>query len=428
MDQKSLADLSVLLRKEGDRILDGSSKLSLSTSLLSKLNESLSGMLCSRSPGHFEVPSTKSKVVSDYFDLQYICDFIQKTLALKLLPEAASLHKQLVDIGIFHSLKLLEVQRLSLGLIKGIKSLRVQLEYLICSRSLNALSEVLEFCGADKSQGYIWNELKEAVFSHNSIGSIEGLEFVPRLETLDLSHNDISDLQPLNCLLNLKYLNLSYNRIERLPPLNSHLCDKLETLVLRNNYVEDVRELFVLTNLKVLDLSRNCLMDHACLLPLINMRTLRRLDLQENPLSFHPDHRVRTARFLNVNTRENDFFLDGIPLSRYESREVGFFQYVALPFERSSSFNSFTTESTVLRTAQPRRSDRTSDMESSPNSQVTFEAGTNDTSLLLQEVVSVIHDNQTMQDSGIVARPISPSECSIGMIFLIFSSFIYVFS
>lgn len=100
--------------------------------------------------------------------------------------------------------------------------------------------------------------------------------------------------------------------------------------------------------------------------------------------------------------------------------EVGYFHSISLPFERSSSFNSVTTESTVIRKPifiglENQTSDMGGSVLSTSQNDTEIEVTPHqDINLLLQEVVSVIHDNQTMQDSGIVARPLSPSECSIG--------------
>lgn len=179
----------------------------------------------------------------------------------------------------------------------GIKCLRTQLQYLTCMRSLGALKEVLEMCGGDCTQGFVWKELKEAVFSYNGINILdESLQFVPGLETLDLSFNEISDLQPINCLFNLKHLNLGYNRIQSLPLLRGPICDKLVTLVLCNNCIEDIRELYVLTNLMELDVRNNCLMEHATLIGLTNMTNLRVIKLDGNPITYHPQHRIRCVR------------------------------------------------------------------------------------------------------------------------------------
>lgn len=157
----NINELVSLLRDKGDEILDASSKLTLSSNLLCSLNESLSGVIRERKAyvSNFHV------INSNDYDIELLYDFIQKTVALKVLPDHNAWNsKQIVDLRIFRNLRLLEIQRLSLGLVKGVKVLRAQLEYITCIHSLNALKEILQSCGADNSQGFMWKELKKAVF------------------------------------------------------------------------------------------------------------------------------------------------------------------------------------------------------------------------------------------------------------------------
>ncbi|GJQ72630.1 hypothetical protein Trydic_g1293 [Trypoxylus dichotomus] len=219
-----------------------------------------------------------------------------KTLALKVYPEENLVNNQIIDISLFKNLKLLEIHRFSCNVLTGLKNIRSQLEYLICVRSVTNLKDVLENCGGDKVQGFLWNELKEAVFCHNSIDNLDtSLEFVPQLSSIDLSHNCIQNAYYINCLSNLRYLNLGFNKIENVPVFNGQLCDTLEVLVLRNNYIDDIKELAALINLRDLDLSNNCLIEHNQLVPLSNLANLQRLILEGNPLSYHPKHRRKTV-------------------------------------------------------------------------------------------------------------------------------------
>jgi len=51
-----------------------------------------------------------------------------------------------------------------------------------------------------------------------------------------------------------------------------------------------------------LDLSCNCLSEHGALIPLLQLSALNWLSLEGNPLSFHPQHRTRTAWHLPNST------------------------------------------------------------------------------------------------------------------------------
>ncbi|KAF5294294.1 hypothetical protein FQA39_LY13438 [Lamprigera yunnana] len=404
--------LLILLRENGDKLLDASSKLTLPASLLFNLNKSFVDIWNQRQMfnQNFHV------VDSNQMELDLMYDFIQKTLALKMLPDNAFWNNEkLLDIKIFKNLRLLEVQRLSFNLIKGLHSLRTQLRYLICIRSLHTIKEVLQDCGADNSEGYVWNELKEAVFSYNSLDSLDhSLEYAPLLHTLDLSHNHIHNAQLLNCLPNLRHINLSYNQLENIPALSGELCTHLRVLVVCNNFIEDIQELAVLVNLNELDLSNNCLLEHSCLLPLANLPMLKSLKLSGNPLSYHPRHRMNTAYYLHFNIGNNKFLLENKTLSKGERQSIGSVRYV-LASSRShlESVGSFESEHTVI----PKQCNNisigdtgvSSDMDTSTSSVTTVKS---ENWKLLHKKNFHTDENVGMQDSGIgaVHRPHSPSQ------------------
>lgn len=409
-------ELIVLLRSNGDKILDASSKLTLSASLLYSLNKSLANIIKQRQMFNSSFHVIDLEV--NNYDLEFVYDFIQKTFALKMLPDPLFWNnEQLLDIQIFRNLRLLEVQRLSLNLVKGIKSLRAQLEYLTCIHSLRNLRDILENCGGDNSQGFIWRELKEAVFSYNSLDSLDSsLEFAPWLHTLNLSHNHIQNAQLINCLPNLRHLNMSYNQLVSVPALCGQLCNHLKVLVLCNNFIEDIKELAVLANLNELDLSNNCLLEHNCLLPLANLAMLKCVNLMGNPLSFHPKHRFKTVYYLHFNTLNMDFALDNKLLNKAEKQLVGSVRYVtASSRSHLESMCSTESENTVVLVKCKNNSigdtGMSSDMDTSIGSMNTAKSDVE------YKTRDLIYENIGMQDSGIVAghRPRSPSEMSIGI-------------
>lgn len=431
MQTEEISKLATFLREEGDLVLRGKCKLSLTSSILYTLNNSFTNILKNDElfTSCFHVLNSTDDMLDTFIDLNFLYEFFRKTVGLKLIPNGNE-QKQ-ADIHIFHNLKLLEVQRFSLNLIKGIKSLRAQLQYLTCMRSLNTLNEVLENCGGDKSQGLIWNELKAASFCHNNLQTVDGsFEFTPHLESLDLSYNHLENVQHINYLLNLQFLNLSFNKIKMIPCFNSRLCDTLRILIVRHNYVEDIRDLKFLTNLRHLDLTYNLLMNHEDLIVLSNMPQLNRLNLDGNPLYYHKEHRVNTVKYLHSDITKNNFKLDNNSLTKKELRMVASVQVTSCTFERSSSINSVTTANTVIQVQPINRILRqqfvkdtiqTSDMEVSATSIVSqasedFIIKKRDylRHVLNQDGTTSLHESQGMQDSGIVARPASPSESSIG--------------
>lgn len=272
-----------------------------------------------------------SDAKSDVFrDLQFIYDFVQKTVTLSITSRYVDDEKfeGQIDIGKFVNLKTIELQKVAAKKVVGLQQFRAHLRQLICIRGLSeGIREVLVECGGDgTATGFLWNDLKTADFSYNNLKAVDhSFEYTPYLETLNLSHNQLVDVSPIRCLPNLKVVNLSYNRLTKIPLFHADVYRKLQTLSLVANFIEDINDVVNLDALMVLDLSCNCLLDHGSLLPLTALVTLQELNLSENPLSCHPKHRQATARYLHKNTSTVKFCLDGDPLSSHEKSLTGLY-------------------------------------------------------------------------------------------------------
>lgn len=342
--------LADVLRNHGDRILNGTSKMILSADLLQLLNDSFdilinddgddgpqTMMMKMHGSSSFNVltgPGGRSASSETLVaDRMFLHDFVQFTRRLKVTADVAAeaegggRRQSLVHLDRFKDLQMLELCKIDVvGVVVGLKRLRCKLQQLNCSRSICELSDVLQRCGADNMNipGANWLNLKEANFSHNGLRSIdESIALAPQLRVLDLSHNVIQDAKPLNCLDNLKHLNLGYNKLTAVPSFGGQLCNRLQILILRNNFIEDLNGVSSLLNLSELDLSENCLIEHKSLVPLANLATLQWLNLSGNPLSFHPQHRAKTASCLHLNTATVRFVFDGRGLSKTERKLVG---------------------------------------------------------------------------------------------------------
>lgn len=242
-----ISQLAAVLKENKDQIINGESKLSLSTKLLKELNESF-GLIAEEREAlssTFQVVSTSNSKMELLLDLQFLHDFIQRAIGLKLIEDTRT--PGLVNINKFKNLKLLEIRRIPVNQIMGLQGLRTQLQYLVCVRSLDSLQEVFVSCGGDKSHGFVWSELKEAVLSYNNLETIDSsVEYVPWLQILDVSHNSIVNAQAIGMLPNLKHLNLGFNHLEAVPVFKRDLCRNLQVLILKGNYIEDLTGMRVL--------------------------------------------------------------------------------------------------------------------------------------------------------------------------------------
>lgn len=228
----------------------------------------------------------------------------------------------------FRNLRKLEVQKVSIKQLVGIQKLRAQIEEVICVKSITNVKELISDCGGDNSNSFIWNELKKADFSFNSLQAVDSsFEFTPYIQNLNLSHNKIVNVSSIKWLPNLKILNLSFNQLTHIPKFNLEAYRRLQVLIINDNFIEDISGLARLEAMTELDLSGNCLLDHSILLPLSSLSSLMYLNLSSNPLGCHTKHRVATCRYLNRNAANEKFLLDGEFLSKKEKSLVGAYEH-----------------------------------------------------------------------------------------------------
>ncbi|XP_068400457.1 serine/threonine-protein kinase 11-interacting protein isoform X1 [Eschrichtius robustus] len=312
--------LAGLLRESGDAVLSGRSTLSLLTATLQQLNHVFELHLGPWGPGQTGFVALPSHPADSpvILQLQFLFDVLQKTLSLKLVHVPGLGLPGPIKIFPFKSLRQLELRGVPLHCLHGLRAIYSQLETLICSRSLQALEELLSACGGDLCSALPWLALLSADFSYNSLTALDSsLRLLSALRFLNLSHNQVQDCEGfLRDLSELCHLDISYNHL-RLVPRMGPSGAALGTLILRGNELQSLHGLEQLRNLRHLDVAYNLLERHRELSPLWLLAELRKLCLEGNPLWFHPEHRAATARCLSPRARDAaaGFLLDGKALS-----------------------------------------------------------------------------------------------------------------
>ncbi|XP_025297366.3 serine/threonine-protein kinase 11-interacting protein isoform X1 [Canis lupus dingo] len=312
--------LAGLLRESGDVVLSGCSTLSLLTATLQQLNHVFELHLGPWSPGQTGFVALPSHPADSpvILQLQFLFDVLQKTLSLKLVHVPGSGLPGPIKIFPFKSLRQLELRGVPLHCLRGLCGIYSQLETLICSRSIQALEELLSACGGDLCSALPWLALVSANFSYNALTSLDSsLRLLSALRFLNLSHNQVQDCEGfLMDLSELYHLDISYNHLHLVPRVGPSGV-ALGTLILRGNELRSLQGLEQLKNLRHLDLAYNLLEGHRELAPLWLLAELRKLYLEGNPLWFHPAHRAATAQYLSPRARDaaTGFLLDGKVLS-----------------------------------------------------------------------------------------------------------------
>lgn len=230
MDWTELSSLAEVLREDGDKVLNGLCKFTLSTKLLQYLNTTFEVITKPDSMTSSFYVLNSNKKIEVFRDAHFLQDFIHRTVTLKLVPENPN-DVIPIDLSRFKNLRRLELNKIDCRVVRGLQSLRAQLQFLKCTKCVWKISEILEECCGDKTQGFVWNDLKEIIFSHNNLRDLDSsFNFTPWLNTLDLAHNEIEDAKCLNTLQNLKYLNLGYNKLVNIPIFTGQICNRLQVL------------------------------------------------------------------------------------------------------------------------------------------------------------------------------------------------------
>ncbi|XP_054712568.1 serine/threonine-protein kinase 11-interacting protein-like isoform X2 [Uloborus diversus] len=304
--------LAQFLRRNGEKVLNGTCKLSLTTSALCLLNSLFADVL---NHDWYNTELSDCNVVDVVADVQFLFDFMKRTTNLKLFHGAQTLRGG-VDLSYFSSLVALELRKIPAHLIIGLSSLSVQLRALICSRSIYLLKEILGSSVDEQNTTDVWTELRELNVSYNYLECLDSsLKSLPNLEILDLSHNNLRSTTGIEALENLSFVNLSYNQLEGLPIFHSLSCRCLVKLYVRNNNLNDLAGLECLFNLEELDAGYNLLSDYFSLIPVEKLKSLKMLNLEGNPLFFHKYHRSLIINYLHPNVKRKGFLLNGKILS-----------------------------------------------------------------------------------------------------------------
>ncbi|XP_021585667.2 serine/threonine-protein kinase 11-interacting protein isoform X1 [Ictidomys tridecemlineatus] len=312
--------LAGLLRESGDVVLSGCSTLSLLTTTLQQLNRIFELYLGPWGPGQTGFVALPSHPADSpiILQLQFLFDVLQKTLSLKLVHIPGPGLPGPIKIFPFKSLRQLELRGVPLHCLHGLRGIYSQLETLICSKSIQALEELLSACGGDLCSALPWLALLSADFSYNALTALDSsLRLLSALRFLNLSHNQVQDCKGfLMDLSELYHLDISYNRLHLVPRMGPSGA-ALGILILRGNELRSLQGLEQLRNLRHLDVAYNLLEGHKELSPLWLLAELRKLYLEGNPLWFHPAHRVATVQYLSPRVRDaaHSFLLDGEVLS-----------------------------------------------------------------------------------------------------------------
>eukprot|EP01137_Pigoraptor_chileana_P029825 Opistho-2@15536 len=348
--EKFVAMLSAYLKENGDQVLLGAVRLTLTDRWLEYLNGRFPQCEADDfTPGLF-VPA-----VADQENVAFLFEFMQMLESVKIIHDkkARAVTASIVDITRFRGLKGIEFADIPVGNIVGLSSLCNRIESIVFCGSLSSLKELFGKCGADgvaserlpitttadtpdgppvASGGVLWSSLTRAFCSGCGLASTDdAFRFVPYLKSLDVSHNKLATISPdFRLLMHMERLDLSFNSLSSVVGINAML-GKVTWLSLKGNTLTSVMGLDRLYSLEHLDVSDNCLDSFTDAAKLGRLPLLSTLRLSGNPVAFHNKYRVLVLT--QFSERLDEFVLDGAIATPIERKAVA----MAAPLEQAVS-------------------------------------------------------------------------------------------
>ena len=187
-----LKHLVALVRNIETGLSNGQFTLTLVSSVLAYLARDLSHPPALDS---FQATTSTAKLdkynqLKSYLDDLYYLEHVFDNLVSLCIIHGDGTLRGVISLQSFPSLRGLEIRRLPLHLLKGLSNFRGQLETVICTRSLQDISLLLQKCGGDATSFSLWPELKTLVCNDCDIELIgQSLELAPSLQNIDFRYN-----------------------------------------------------------------------------------------------------------------------------------------------------------------------------------------------------------------------------------------------
>ena len=157
------------------------------------------------------------------------------------------------------------------------------------------------------------HNLRRCCLSDNEISVIEGLEKNLRLEDLNLENNRIASIDNIFSLVRLKKLELGHNRISKIPALD--MFSKLTQLSLENNEITSIKSIKDVPSLMELYMGNNAIEDISEINHLKTLPRLIILDVSGNPFC----NVESTYRLFIIYMVKKLKVLDGVGVSQGEA-------------------------------------------------------------------------------------------------------------
>ncbi|KAK9877925.1 hypothetical protein WA026_020148 [Henosepilachna vigintioctopunctata] len=147
-----------------------------------------------------------------------------------------------------------------------------------------------------RNEGLPFDKADAINLDYCNILRIDHLWVLKNLKKLVLNNNWIDEIEGIDTLVHLTHLDLSFNKISQIKGLETLV--NLEQLSLYNNQICILENMDTLQKLVIFSIGRNQISDRSNILYLRRIKSLKSLNMAENPCSYEDNFRLYIAAFL----------------------------------------------------------------------------------------------------------------------------------
>lgn len=215
------------IEKHKTLLSDGTGKLCISPYILSQINLVLNSL---------ENNETKSPVDIAYSErivLYDLLNILKSSCKIKLIQRNIATFCDRCDLSRCKALKQAEFCRINLSNVVGLDDDPCEIDCISCLRCSN----VFDLFAYD-----VWKNLKCLTLSYCQLNKIEAecLTNITTVERLNLSFNSLTSIEGLELLTNLVSLDISYNFLDEIPNFKEESNSCLVELLVSNNNISNL--------------------------------------------------------------------------------------------------------------------------------------------------------------------------------------------
>ncbi|KAL3285156.1 hypothetical protein HHI36_019277 [Cryptolaemus montrouzieri] len=147
-----------------------------------------------------------------------------------------------------------------------------------------------------RNEGLPFDKAEVLYLDYSNILKLDHLWVLTNLKKLVLNNNWIAKVESIDMLIHLTHLDLSFNKLTKIEGLEKLI--NLEQLSLFDNQISVIENIDTLQKLVIFSIGRNQINERYNILYLRKLKSLKSLNMAENPCAYEENFRLYVAAFL----------------------------------------------------------------------------------------------------------------------------------